>query len=97
MQTQFLKNVGIMGGLLMIAAHGAGKWSVDEGQAPALVILRQLRFNPVVSVMAISRQQSPGPQETHFSIAFTIIQRPSRFSMMRYQPEPHNPPQLFFM
>ena len=30
MQTQFLKNVGIMGGLLMIAAHGPGRWSVDQ-------------------------------------------------------------------
>ena len=30
MQTQFLKNVGIMGGLLMIASHGPGKWAVDE-------------------------------------------------------------------
>jgi putative oxidoreductase len=30
MQTQFLKNVGIMGGLLMIAAYGPGKWSVDK-------------------------------------------------------------------
>lgn len=30
MQTQFLKNVGIMGGLLMIAAYGAGKWAVDS-------------------------------------------------------------------
>ena len=30
MQTQFLKNVGIMGGLLMIAACGAGRWSLDE-------------------------------------------------------------------
>ena len=30
MQTQFLKNLGIMGGLLMIAARGPGKWSVDE-------------------------------------------------------------------
>jgi putative oxidoreductase len=29
MQTQFLKNVGIMGGLLMIAASGPGKWSLD--------------------------------------------------------------------
>lgn len=29
MQTQFLKNVGIMGGLLMIAANGPGKWSLD--------------------------------------------------------------------
>jgi putative oxidoreductase len=30
MQTQFLKNVGIMGGLLMIAAYGPGKWSLDR-------------------------------------------------------------------
>jgi putative oxidoreductase len=30
MQTQFLKNIGIMGGLLMIAASGPGKWSVDD-------------------------------------------------------------------
>jgi len=29
MQTQFLKNAGIMGGLLMIASYGPGKWSVD--------------------------------------------------------------------
>jgi len=29
MQTQFLKNLGIMGGLLMIAAHGPGRWSAD--------------------------------------------------------------------
>lgn len=29
MQTQFFKNVGIMGGLLMIAAFGAGRWSLD--------------------------------------------------------------------
>jgi|SRR6185312_9914169 len=31
-QTQFLKNVGIMGGLLMIAAYGPGKWSLDSQQ-----------------------------------------------------------------
>jgi putative oxidoreductase len=31
-QTQFLKNVGIMGGLLMIAAYGPGKWSLDGEQ-----------------------------------------------------------------
>src|SRR5215831_8695684 len=37
MQTQFLKNVGIMGGLLMIAAYGPGKWSVDEVHAPAIL------------------------------------------------------------
>lgn len=30
MQTQFLKNIGIMGGLLMIAAYGPGQWSVDK-------------------------------------------------------------------
>jgi putative oxidoreductase len=29
MQTQFLKNLGIMGGLLMIAASGPGRWSAD--------------------------------------------------------------------
>ena len=29
MQTQFMKNVAIMGGLLMISAYGAGRWSVD--------------------------------------------------------------------
>jgi putative oxidoreductase len=29
MQTQFLKNAGIMGGLLMIASSGPGKWSLD--------------------------------------------------------------------
>ena len=28
-QTEFMKNVGIMGGLLMIAAFGAGTWSLD--------------------------------------------------------------------
>lgn len=30
MQTQFLKNLGIMGGLLMIAAHGPGRWSANK-------------------------------------------------------------------
>src|SRR5215472_8302074 len=30
MQKQFLKNIGIMGGLLMIAASGPGRWSVNE-------------------------------------------------------------------
>ena len=30
MQTQFFKNVGIMGGLLMIAAYGPGRWSADN-------------------------------------------------------------------
>lgn len=34
MQTQFLKNVGIMGGLLMIAANGPGKWSLDDEAPP---------------------------------------------------------------
>jgi putative oxidoreductase len=37
MQTQFLKNIGIMGGLLMIAADGPGKWSVDGVYAPAIL------------------------------------------------------------
>jgi putative oxidoreductase len=32
MQTQFLKNVAIMGGLLMIAASGPGKWSLDHSR-----------------------------------------------------------------
>ena len=27
--TQFFKNVGMMGGLLMVAAYGAGTWSLD--------------------------------------------------------------------
>jgi putative oxidoreductase len=45
MQTQFLKNIGIMGGLLMIAAYGPGKWSVDEVYAPA--ILPHLSPDPV--------------------------------------------------
>jgi putative oxidoreductase len=27
--THFFKNVGMMGGLLMVAAYGAGEWSVD--------------------------------------------------------------------
>ena len=30
MQTQFLKNLGIMGGLLMITAYGPGRWSADK-------------------------------------------------------------------
>lgn len=30
MQTQFLKNLAIMGGLLMIAANGPGRWSLDR-------------------------------------------------------------------
>ena len=37
MQTQFLKNIGIMGGLLMIAAHGPGKWSGDKIYAPSIL------------------------------------------------------------
>ena len=28
-QTQFLKNAGIMGGLLMIAAYGPGRWALS--------------------------------------------------------------------
>jgi putative oxidoreductase len=30
MQTQFMKNIGIMGGLLMIAAYGPGRWSLGK-------------------------------------------------------------------
>lgn len=28
-QTQLLKNLGIAGGLLLVAVHGAGPWSID--------------------------------------------------------------------
>lgn len=28
-QTEFFKNLGMMGGLLMIAVYGAGAWSID--------------------------------------------------------------------
>ncbi len=34
-QTEFMKNIGIMGGLLMIAAYGAGRWSVDARRGRA--------------------------------------------------------------
>lgn len=30
MQTQFMKNIAIMGGLLMIAAFGPGRWSIGK-------------------------------------------------------------------
>ena len=29
-QTHFFKNLGMMGGLLMIAAYGAGEWALDR-------------------------------------------------------------------
>ncbi len=29
-ETQFFKNVGMMGGLLMVASYGAGWWSLDQ-------------------------------------------------------------------
>jgi putative oxidoreductase len=32
-QTQFFKNLGMMGGLLMIAVYGAGAWSIDARAA----------------------------------------------------------------
>lgn len=32
MQTQFMKNIGIMAGLLMIAAYGPGRWSLGRGR-----------------------------------------------------------------
>jgi uncharacterized membrane protein YphA (DoxX/SURF4 family) len=31
--TQFLKNLGMMGGLLMIAVHGPGRWALS-GRSP---------------------------------------------------------------
>jgi putative oxidoreductase len=34
-QTQFLKNLAIMGGLLVLATHGAGRASVDSARAPS--------------------------------------------------------------
>jgi putative oxidoreductase len=36
-QVQFFKNLGMMGGLLMIAVYGAGAWSIDA---------REQRSNP---------------------------------------------------
>jgi putative oxidoreductase len=33
-QIMFLKNLAIAGGFLMLAAHGAGAWSVDARRAP---------------------------------------------------------------
>lgn len=53
MQTQFLKNIGIMGGLLMIVAFGPGKWSVEKYSSKtelsqALSLLRK-EFNPELS------------------------------------------------
>ena len=38
LQTQFLKNVGIMGGLLMIVASGPGKWSLDGSRSGVMVV-----------------------------------------------------------
>lgn len=32
-ETHFFKNLGMMGGLLMIAAYGAGAWSIDARTA----------------------------------------------------------------
>ena len=34
-QTQFLKNAGIMGGLLMIAAYGPGRWAIGARPSKA--------------------------------------------------------------
>ena len=33
-QTQFFKNVGIMGGLLMIAVYGPGRWALAGRNTP---------------------------------------------------------------
>lgn len=38
MQTQFMKNIAIAGGLLMIAACGPGRWSLTE-EAPAKIVI----------------------------------------------------------
>lgn len=32
-QIQFLKNLGLAGGFLMLVAHGAGAWSIDNREA----------------------------------------------------------------
>jgi len=34
-QTQFMKNIGIAGGLLLIAAYGPGRWSITSPRPPA--------------------------------------------------------------
>lgn len=33
-QIQFMKNLGLAGGFLLIVAHGAGAWSLDGRKAP---------------------------------------------------------------
>ena len=35
-QTQFFKNLGMMGGLLMVAVYGAGAWSLDARSSRAV-------------------------------------------------------------
>ena len=35
-QTQFFKNLGIMGGLLLIALHGPGSWALQRERAFAV-------------------------------------------------------------
>lgn len=35
-QTHFFKNLGMMGGLLMIASYGAGRWALDARTAAAV-------------------------------------------------------------
>ena len=35
-QTQFFKNLGMMGGLLMIAVYGTGTWSIDARAARSM-------------------------------------------------------------
>lgn len=34
-QTQFFKNLGMMGGLLMIAVYGPGRWALGHKSSPA--------------------------------------------------------------
>jgi putative oxidoreductase len=42
-QLMFWKNIGVVGGLLTIAAWGAGAWSLDARRAPAEQALRHQR------------------------------------------------------
>ncbi len=40
-QLLFFKNIGVVGGLLMLAAWGAGAWSVDVRRSAGLKLVRQ--------------------------------------------------------
>jgi len=41
-QLLFFKNMGVVGGLLMLAASGAGAWSVDVRQSAGVKLARQM-------------------------------------------------------